>query len=115
KKYNAIRTEILGEDTIEELEGRGKDDEELAESEDEEEAEEVPSSSTGTNNGTIIKDATETDLINLRRTIYLTIMSSVDFNECAHKMLKIKLNPGQEIELANMIIECCSQERTYMR
>jgi len=42
-------------------------------------------------------------------------MSSVDFNECAHKLLKIKLPAGQEMELSNMIIECCSQERTYMR
>ncbi|KNA25579.1 hypothetical protein SOVF_005650, partial [Spinacia oleracea] len=43
-----------------------------------------------------IKDETETNLINLRRTIYLTIMSSVDFEEAGHKLLKIKLEPGQE-------------------
>lgn len=45
-----------------------------------------------------IKDETETNLINLRRTIYLTIMSSVDFEEAGHKLLKIKLEPGQEVE-----------------
>lgn len=44
-----------------------------------------------------IKDETETNLINLRRTIYLTIMSSVDFEEAGHKLLKIKLEPGQEV------------------
>ncbi|KAJ8452536.1 hypothetical protein Cgig2_000125 [Carnegiea gigantea] len=62
-----------------------------------------------------IKDATETNLINLRRTIYLTIMSSVDFEEAGHKLLKIKLEPGQEMELCIMLLECCSQERTYLR
>ncbi|GJR52034.1 pre-mRNA-splicing factor CWC22 [Tanacetum coccineum] len=43
-----------------------------------------------------IRDETETNLVNLRRTIYLTIMSSVDFEEAGHKLLKIKLEPGQE-------------------
>ncbi|CAM6031597.1 unnamed protein product, partial [Sphagnum compactum] len=43
-----------------------------------------------------IQDETETNLVNLRRTIYLTIMSSVDFEEAGHKLLKIKLEPGQE-------------------
>ncbi|XP_056685980.1 pre-mRNA-splicing factor cwc22-like [Spinacia oleracea] len=62
-----------------------------------------------------IKDETETNLINLRRTIYLTIMSSVDFEEAGHKLLKIKLEPGQEMELNIMLLECCSQERTYLR
>ena len=31
----------------------------------------------------------EKDLINLRRTIYLVVMSSVDYNECCHKLLKL--------------------------
>uniref|UniRef100_M4CW32 MI domain-containing protein n=1 Tax=Brassica campestris TaxID=3711 RepID=M4CW32_BRACM len=60
-------------------------------------------------------DETETNLVNLRRTIYLTIMSSVDFEEAVHKLLKIKLEPGQEMELCIMLLECCSQERTYLR
>ena len=38
-----------------------------------------------------IQDMTEKDLINLRRTIYLVIMSSVDFQECCHKMLKLNI------------------------
>ena len=42
-------------------------------------------------------------------------MSSVDFEECAHKLLKIKLKEGQEVELCNMLLECCCQERTYLR
>jgi pre-mRNA-splicing factor CWC22 len=62
-----------------------------------------------------VKDMTETDVVNLRRVIYLTIMSSLDFEEAGHKLLKIVINPGQEIELVIMIIECCSQERTYIK
>ena len=53
--------------------------------------------------------------MNLRRTIYLVIMSSVDFEECCHKLLKLNIREGQEMELCNMILECCTQERTYLR
>ncbi len=38
-------------------------------------------------------------------------MSSMDFEEAGHKLLKIQLSPGQEQELVTMIIECCSQAR----
>jgi pre-mRNA-splicing factor CWC22 len=62
-----------------------------------------------------VHDKTETKLINLRRTIYLTIMSSLDFEEAGHKLLNIVNISGQEIELVTMIIECCSQEKTYIR
>ena len=36
-------------------------------------------------------DMTEKDLINLRKTIYLTIMNSVDFEEACHKLLKLSI------------------------
>ena len=62
-----------------------------------------------------IGDLTEQDLVNLRRTIYLTIMSSLDFEECAHKLMRLDLAPGQEIEIVNMLLECCMQERTYVK
>ena len=63
----------------------------------------------------LLQDQTQTDLINLRRTIYLTIMSSAQFEEAGHKLMKIKLAQGQEIEVVTMLIECCSQEKTYIR
>ncbi|CAN4093801.1 unnamed protein product [Withania somnifera] len=94
RKYEELKKAILGEESEEE----GDSD---SEEEDEEQMK--------------IKDETETNLINLRRTIYLTIMSSVDFEEAGHKLLKIKLEPGQEMELCIMLLECCSQERTYLR
>ena len=62
-----------------------------------------------------IQDMTEKDLINLRHKIYLTIMSSATFEECAHKLAKLDIPPGKEMELINVIIECCSQERTFLR
>lgn len=63
----------------------------------------------------LLQDQTQTNLINLRRTIYLTIMSSAQFEEAGHKLMKIQLAPGQEIEVVTMLIECCSQEKTYIK
>ena len=50
----------------------------------------------GAEKQTII-DQTETNMVALRRTIYLTIQSSLDFEECAHKLMKMELKPGQEV------------------
>lgn len=60
-----------------------------------------------------IIDMTETNLIGLRRTIYLTLQSSLDFEEAAHKLLKLQVKPGQEGELCNMVLDCGAQQRTY--
>lgn len=98
--YKKLKAEILGEGSDEE------DEDESDESSEEEEEEEKRMD---------IKDQSNTDLINLRRTIYLTIMSSIDFEECCHKLMKISLPPGLEPELPSMIVECCSQERTYSK
>ncbi|KAK0461061.1 MIF4G-domain-containing protein [Desarmillaria tabescens] len=98
ERYKEIKAEILGEDDEE----SGSD-----ESSDESDDEEVAETKEG------IEDRTETNLVNLRRTIYLTIMNALVYEEAVHKLLKIQLEEGQEIELINMIIECCSQERSY--
>ena len=42
-------------------------------------------------------------------------MSSAQFEEAGHKLMKIQLAQGQEIEVVTMLIECCSQEKTYIR
>ena len=60
-------------------------------------------------------DNTGAALTELRKVIYLTIMSCVDFEECGHKLLKLNIPIGFEIELCNMIVECCSQERTFLK
>uniref|UniRef100_A0A1S3X578 Pre-mRNA-splicing factor CWC22 homolog n=2 Tax=Nicotiana TaxID=4085 RepID=A0A1S3X578_TOBAC len=105
RKYEELKKAILGEESEEEGESDAESEDEDEDDESDEEDEEQMK----------IKDETETNLINLRRTIYLTIMSSVDFEEAGHKLLKIKLEPGQEMELCIMLLECCSQERTYLR
>ena len=99
--YRKLKAEILGEGSDDE------EDDESDESTDDEEAKQERQME--------IKDQSNTDLVNLRRTIYLTIMSSMDFEECCHKLMKVSLPPGQEPELPSMIVECCSQEKTYSK
>ena len=89
KRYEELKKTILGEESEDEEgsdAGSGDEDEEDDDESDEEDEEQMK-----------ITDETETNLINLRRTIYLTIMSSVDFEEAGHKLMKIKLEPGQEV------------------
>ncbi|KAJ3250835.1 pre-mRNA-splicing factor cwc22 [Boothiomyces macroporosus] len=100
QKYEYMKREILGDESDE-------DSEEEDSSEEDEEVLEAKRQMQ-------IQDHTNTNLVNLRRAIYLTIMSSLNFEECAHKLLKLDIPSGQEIELCNMVIECCSQEKTYV-
>jgi pre-mRNA-splicing factor CWC22 len=103
--YKRLKAEILGEGSDED--DYEEDDDDSDDSEDDAEKQEEKTLE--------IKDQSNTDLVNLRRTIYLTIMSSIDPEECCHKLMKVTLPPGQEPELPSMIIECCSQERTYSK
>jgi hypothetical protein len=61
----------------------------------EEEDEDSEGGGGGGGGGDDIADETGTDVVNLRRIIYLTIMSSLDFEEAGHKLMKIQLRPGQ--------------------
>lgn len=45
--------------------------------------------------------------------IYLVITSSLGFEECTHKLLKLNLREGQEVDVCNMIIETCNRD-TWM-
>ena len=102
--YKKLKAEILGE-----AEGSDDDDEEGSDASDESSDEEENEAEKAME----IKDQSNTDLVNLRRSIYLTIMSSGGFEEACHKLMRINLPEGREDELPSMIIECCSQERTY--
>ncbi|KAJ3214051.1 pre-mRNA-splicing factor cwc22 [Clydaea vesicula] len=107
EKYEKIKKEILGDDSDDESE-QGSD--ESDESEDE-----VDEANENDNQKKLqIIDETNTNVVNLRRAIYLTIMSSLNFEECSHKLMKLNLREEDQMELCNMIIECCSQERTYL-
>ncbi|MCJ1231761.1 pre-mRNA-splicing factor cwc22 [Toensbergia leucococca] len=99
--YKKLKAEILGEGSDEDDEDDADDSSDNEEVQEERELE--------------IKDQSNTDLTNLRRTIYLTIKSSIDFEECCHKLMKVNLPPGQEPQLPWMVIEYCSQERTYSK
>jgi len=99
--YKKLKAEILGEAS----DSEDEDEDGSEESSDDEEDE--------ADKALEIKDQSNTDLVNLRRSIYLTIMSSGGFEEACHKLMRINLPTGREEELPSMIIECCSQERTY--
>lgn len=125
--WEQIKKEILGDD-----EDNGEDDEGHGDDEDDEgrpggDDDEV----TGFNNPSAATTAlittnkagaggdslklSEQELVDMRRKIYLTIMSSVSFEECSHKLLKLNIPEGYEKELCSMLIECCSNERSFLR
>jgi len=62
-----------------------------------------------------VTDLTEGEVIQLRRKIFLTIQSSMEFEEAAHKLMQLRLAPGLEREVVNMIVESCAQARTFQR
>lgn len=98
--YKKLKAEILGEADDDDS------DAETASSDSEDEEAEADKQID-------IRDQTNTNLVNLRRSIYLTIKSSGGFEEAVHKLMRINLPAGLEHELPSMIIECASQERTY--
>jgi pre-mRNA-splicing factor CWC22 len=88
EKYSAIKAEILGEEESDESGSEGSDEDE--DDDEEENRKELQRKME-------IQDRTNTNLVNLRKTIYLTIKSSLNFEECVHKLLLIKLEPGQQV------------------
>ncbi|XP_013385068.1 pre-mRNA-splicing factor CWC22 homolog [Lingula anatina] len=105
EKYKTIKRGILDESSSDE-EGSGSGSSSSDDSDDEEDEEDAEKQQQ-------IIDQTETNMIAFRRTVYLTLQSSLDFEECAHKLLKMEIKPGYEKELCNMILDCCAQLRTY--
>uniref|UniRef100_A0A8C8U8H8 Pre-mRNA-splicing factor CWC22 homolog n=1 Tax=Peromyscus maniculatus bairdii TaxID=230844 RepID=A0A8C8U8H8_PERMB len=108
EKYKAIKKEILDEGDSD-----SNTDQEAGSSEDEEEEEEEEGEEEEGGQKVTIHDKTEINLVSFRRTIYLAIQSSLDFEECAHKLLKMEFAESQTKELCNMILDCCAQQRTY--
>ena len=104
EKYRTLRSQILGEASDEEDEDASGASEDSSDDEDDEEDKQIE-----------IKDQTNTNLVNLRKTIYLTMKSSLDFEEAAHKLMRVQIPAGYEHELPSMIVECCSQEKTFSK
>lgn len=100
-KYKEIKTEILG----------GSDDEDSDSGSEDSDGEEEEGKFICLASGlrlTVdpscpdkegIEDRTETNLINLRRVIYLTIMNSLNYEEAVHKLMKINIQEGQEVSM----------------
>ncbi|XP_064371098.1 pre-mRNA-splicing factor CWC22 homolog isoform X1 [Dromaius novaehollandiae] len=105
EKYKTLKKEILDEGDSE-----SETDHEAGSSEEEEEEDEEEDED---GQKVTIHDKTEINLVSFRRTIYLAIQSSLDFEECAHKLLKMDFPESQTKELCNMILDCCAQQRTY--
>ena len=107
-KYQGIKKELLDEDSSDDDESGSGDDEDDSSDDDDEKKEKEDNDTSAP-----IIDQTETNMIALRRTIYLTIQSSLDFEESVHKLIKLNLKPGHETELCHMVVDCCAQQRTY--
>jgi len=106
-KWKHIAGEILGLDE----DGADSDDS----SEDSEDGGDEPAATGPGGATTVIHDFTEQDLVNLRRNIYLVIMSSLHFEECVHKILKLNIGEGQDKEVCTMLLDCCAMEKTFNR
>ena len=105
-EWTEIKEEILGEDNLIGL----KQPRQYIELEDEE-----PEDGIGTEQQSYILNMTKDELLRLKEKIYLTISNSIDFEECAHKLLKLALPDEQLEEMANMLVDCCSQEKTFIK
>lgn len=108
KKYEDFMKEILGDSDEEE------DEENVTHHEDEEDENQEDVN--------LIKDMTQSNLLNHQKTVYLTLMSSMSPDEAVHKLLKLDLGSngknGREEShdiIADMLIKCCSQEKTYSK
>ncbi|KAK5600222.1 pre-mRNA-splicing factor cwc22 [Crenichthys baileyi] len=87
EKYKTIKRDILDEGSSDSgEEGGGSDEDEDDEDENEE---------GGEDEKVTIFDKTEVNLVAFRRTIYLAIQSSLDFEECAHKLIKMDFPDSQ--------------------
>ncbi|KAM7538932.1 hypothetical protein Aperf_G00000051625 [Anoplocephala perfoliata] len=105
-KYTEIRESFLGDDKSSESGSSGSDEEEESD-------EEADVQGPGEQEGGMIIDQTETNLVHLRRTIYLMLQSSISADEGAHRLLQLKIKPGEEYEVASMVLDCCAQTRSY--
>ncbi|CAF4793772.1 unnamed protein product, partial [Rotaria sp. Silwood1] len=62
-----------------------------------------------------ISDQIETNIFTFRRTIYSIIESSVSAEVCLYQLFRMNLSSEQEMELCQMIINMCVEQRTYER
>ena len=49
----------------------------------------------------------------IRRTIFVTILSANDYKDATERLLKLRLKKSQELEIPKVIIHCASAEKSY--
>ncbi|KAF2084323.1 MIF4G-domain-containing protein [Saccharata proteae CBS 121410] len=99
-EWKHLKAQILGE-------AEGSDDEEDDEDESSDEEEDVQEKELE------IKDQSNRDLSDLRKSIYLTMVSSGGYEEACTRLMRIKPPVGLESEIPSMIVETCIQQKTY--
>jgi pre-mRNA-splicing factor CWC22 len=105
KKYAEIKEEILGGDSDDESGSEADSDSEDEDADGKLESNDKPGINLIYCSASVapelegIQDMTETDLIDLRRTIYLTLMNSLGFEEAVHKLMNIAIPEGKEVRL----------------
>lgn len=122
-KYEGFIKHLFGEanDSSSEdsdSDGDGDANDEHEESEEEEEEDKKPDIKDGLLTAKVEEkfiDETGQDLSAFRRTIHLTIRSSISHEEAVHKLVKLNIKPDQYDALCDMILDCCENERTYVQ
>jgi len=101
--YTEIRHEILGD----------SDEEDEEDDEEDDGGEDPKNDITVVPGKTVILDNTEAQMVAFRRLIYLTLQSSLDYQEAVHKILKLEIQESMYSELCHMIVDSCAEKRTY--
>lgn len=104
-EYTEIKRSILGDEVLNDDYDRS--DDHLSDDDADDEGE--------NKNKESIVDLTAQDAVHFRKTVYLTIMSSLDYEECGHKLLQMNIPQERWYSLVQMIIDCASNEKTYLK
>ncbi|KAI9052509.1 hypothetical protein LZ554_003853 [Drepanopeziza brunnea f. sp. 'monogermtubi'] len=88
-----------------------------------EDAHEPARSEPGQKTATSIEDSGTADLqqlarelgmnTDIRRAIFITIMSATDFHDAYQRLMKLKLKKVQEFEIPKVLIRCAQSEKSY--
>lgn len=111
-KYKIVRTEILGEageegEEEEDEKSSSYDSENGSDTGEVQQDSLIPQDAIQAQQQMQIIDETNQDLSAFRKTVYLTIMSSLNFEEACHKLLRIELQPGQDVSLILRVVWEC--------
>ena len=84
---------------------------------------ELPSAVCGKNNREADVDGVAADLIQLakeqrmntdvRRSIFIAVMSATDYNDAYIRLMKLRLKRSQELEIPKVLIHCAGAEKVY--